>query len=80
MEVVRLLGVTRQSVHNWVCRYRYDGRPAALDDAPNLDDTVVAIAQQRLPLVRGVLNRAGCVRLARQRFQLLPQPRLEAVE
>ncbi len=33
-EVARSLGVTRQSVHNWVCRYCCDGEPAVLDDAP----------------------------------------------
>jgi transposase len=45
------LGVTRQSVHNWVCRYRCGGKPAALDDAPKTgrprkaDEAVEALVQ-----------------------------------
>lgn len=34
VEVARSLQVTRQSVHNWVSRYRRSGKPAALADAP----------------------------------------------
>lgn len=33
-EVARALQVTRQSVHNWVSRYRGQSDPAALSDAP----------------------------------------------
>lgn len=34
VEVARSLGVTRQSVHNWISRYREAGKPGALADAP----------------------------------------------
>jgi transposase len=34
VEVARALQVTRQSVHNWVSRYRRQSEPAALADAP----------------------------------------------
>jgi len=34
VEVARTLQVTRQSVHNWVSRYRRQSEPAALADAP----------------------------------------------
>jgi transposase len=34
VEVARSLNVTRQSVHNWVSRYRRAGQPTALADAP----------------------------------------------
>lgn len=34
VEVARLLDVARQSVRNWVNRYRSAGTPAALADAP----------------------------------------------
>jgi transposase len=36
-EVARSLDMTRQSVHNWVCRYCGNGRPAVLDDRPSRD-------------------------------------------
>jgi transposase len=34
VEVAQSLCVTRQSVHNWISRYRRSGKPAALADAP----------------------------------------------
>jgi transposase len=34
VEVARALQVTRQSVHNWVSRYRRQSEPAALVNAP----------------------------------------------
>lgn len=49
--VPRSLGVTRQSVHNRLCRYRCSGRPAALDDAAKsgrprkADDALKALVQ-----------------------------------
>jgi len=34
VEVARTLGVTRQSVYNWVRRYQHAGKPTSLADAP----------------------------------------------
>lgn len=49
--VARLLNVTRQSVHNWVSRYRRDKQPSAMHDAPRsgrprkADETVETLVQ-----------------------------------
>lgn len=49
--VARLLNVTRQSVHNWISRYRRGKQPIALHDAPRpgrprkADEAVEALVQ-----------------------------------
>jgi transposase len=49
--LARSLDMTRQSVNNWVRRYRHDGKPATLADAPEsgrlrkADDAVEALLQ-----------------------------------
>ena len=49
--VARSLNVTRQSVHNWVSRYRHCKQPTALQDAPKsgrprkADEAVEALVQ-----------------------------------
>jgi transposase len=49
--VAQSLGVTRQSIYNWISRYRRSGQPAALADAPKsgrprqADEAVEALLQ-----------------------------------
>jgi putative transposase len=51
VDVARSLSMTRQSVNNWVRRYRHGGQPATLADAPKsgrprkADDAVEALLQ-----------------------------------